>query len=118
MVQLPEQFQLDLLIFGGRFDHQIGILGCGGQAGTGMNAGQGGVPALLIQAAFGNHPVQIPGNGGHGLLQGGGRKVNQLHMVAAGCKNLGDAVAHGSTTDHGNFLDGRSRAVAGRGGGL
>ena len=82
------------------------MLGCGGQAGAGMNAGQGSVPALLIQAAFGNHPVQIPGNRGHGLLQGGGREVHQFNLVAAGCKNLGDAVAHGSTTDHGHFLNG------------
>jgi len=103
-VQVPEELELDLLVFRGRLHHEVGrreVL----QVGAGPDAAEDGVLVRRRQFALFHLATEVLFDGGHAPLNELVLDVVHDHVQAAGGGHLGDPVAHLPGADDAEGID-------------
>ena len=100
-VELLEDAQLDVEILGGGLDHQL-RLGHGGIVGRALDAPEDRGPVRLADLILLDQADEAGADGGDALVDGGIVDVHHHHLESGHGGDLGDAIAHQASADHGN----------------
>jgi hypothetical protein len=103
LVEIAEDFRFDVELLRGSFDYKVAASKLGA-AYDWFNAFERGRFVVRSDLAFGDFAVKVLGDGCQPAIKETLLHIAQNHVVSAAGKHVGNAIAHGSGSNHSDAL--------------